>query len=313
MFFLSSFFLLIFVLIGVAYYTLLERKMLGYIQSRSGPNKLGFKGLFQPFSDALSLFSKEFNYFYFGNYLIFYFMPFLMFIFSLIYWFMYILWLNFISFELGGLFLFSLLGFSVYFTMISGWSSMSLYSLLGGMRSISQSISYEVSFYMIFILFFLVIGSFNFLLFYYFQLYMWFMFFFFPLFFIFFSSVLAESNRSPFDFSEGESELVSGFNVEYSSIWFSLFFLSEYGLMMFMSYLGCLMFMCSDLYSIFFFISIIFLSFVFIWVRSSFPRYRYDKLMMLNWKLYLPLILNFFFCFIIFLMYIYFIKFSNFF
>nr|YP_010990603.1 NADH dehydrogenase subunit 1 [Nisia atrovenosa]WOW98930.1 NADH dehydrogenase subunit 1 [Nisia atrovenosa] len=311
MFFFSCLILFLFILIGIAFFTLLERKILSYVQSRSGPFKVGMLGLFQPFGDALKLFSKEFNYFYFGNYVIFYFMPFLMFIFSLIYWLMYIIWLNFISFELAGLFLFSLLGFSVYFTMISGWSSMSIYSLLGGMRSISQSISYEVSFYLVFILFFFIMGGFNFILFYYFQIYIWFLFFFFPLFFIFFSSVLAESNRSPFDFSEGESELVSGFNVEYSSIWFSLFFLSEYGLMMFMSFIGCLMFFCSDLYSFIYFLKVVFLSFLFIWIRSCFPRFRYDKLMILNWKLYLPICLNMFFCFLIFVIYIYFINFSK--
>nr|WOW98917.1 NADH dehydrogenase subunit 1 [Metanigrus sp.] len=304
----SCFFLYLFIFIGVAFFTLLERKILSFIQFRSGPFKVGLVGIFQPFSDALSLFSKEFNFMFFGNFFFYYCMPFFSLLISMVFWLLYPFFFNLISFDLGGLFLICLLGLGVYFIMISGWSSFSLYSLLGGMRSISQSISYEVSYFFIFIFFFLLMGGFNLILFYYFQIYIWFLFFFFPLFFIYFSCVLAESNRSPYDFSEGESELVSGFNLEYSSLWFSFFFLSEYMMMMFMSFLSCMFFFCSDLFTFFFFFSVLFFVFLFIWIRSTFPRFRYDKLMYLSWSIYLPCLLNLFFCLIYFKMNICFIQ-----
>nr|YP_011014861.1 NADH dehydrogenase subunit 1 [Gergithus yunnanensis]WQB38542.1 NADH dehydrogenase subunit 1 [Gergithus yunnanensis] len=310
MFFFSVLFLVLFVLLGVAFFTLFERKILGYVQFRKGPNKLGYLGLFQPFSDALSLFSKEYYFLVFGNYLIYYFVPMVGLVVSLSFWFLYPFFFNFISFVLGLLFFLCCSGFSVYFIMIGGWSSNSVYSMLGCLRSVSQSISYEICFFLIIMCMIVYVESFNLIDFFFFQLYVWFFFLCLPLVFIFFSCILAETNRSPFDFSEGESELVSGFNVEYSSFSFSLFFLSEYGSMFFMSFFLVILFFGGDCLNFFFFLKVLFFVYLFIWIRGTFPRYRYDKLMGLCWKLYLPVVLNYFFFFMFLSIFMYFIFFS---
>nr|YP_002836179.1 NADH dehydrogenase subunit 1 [Geisha distinctissima]ACI28663.1 NADH dehydrogenase subunit 1 [Geisha distinctissima] len=294
MFFLTVFFLIIFVLVGVAFFTLFERSVLGFIQFRKGPFKVGLMGLFHPFSDALSLFSSEFHFWFFGNYFIYYFVPGLGLAVSLLMWLIYPFFFNIICFNLGLLFFLCCSGLGVYFIMIAGWSSNSIYSLLGSVRSVAQSISYEVCFFLIILCLVVYIESFNLIDFFFFQFYVWFIFMCFPLFFVFFSCCLAETNRSPFDFSEGESELVSGFNVEYSSFMFSLFFLSEYSNMMFMSFFLVFFFWGVDLMNFFFFLSVLFFVFCFIWVRGTFPRYRYDKLMYISWSCYLPLSLNYF-------------------
>nr|QWS05433.1 NADH dehydrogenase subunit 1 [Cerynia lineola] len=312
MFFFDVFFLLIFVLLSVAFFTLFERKVLGYIQFRSGPSSVGILGLFQPFSDALKLFSSEFYYLVFGNYFIYYFVPSLGLMTSLLFWLLYPFFFNMISFGLGLLFFLCCSGMGVYFIMIAGWCSNSIYSLLGAMRSVAQSISYEVCFFLIILCLVVYTESFNLVDFFFFQVYVWFFFICFPLFFVFFSCCLAETNRSPFDFSEGESELVSGFNVEYSSFMFSLFFLSEYSSMLFMSFFLVFFFWGGDLMNFFFFIKVLFFVFCFIWVRSTFPRYRYDKLMYISWKCYLPLSLNYFFYFICLKLFFYYIFFSLF-
>nr|YP_010235794.1 NADH dehydrogenase subunit 1 [Bambusicaliscelis flavus]QTD82412.1 NADH dehydrogenase subunit 1 [Bambusicaliscelis flavus] len=310
MFFLSFFFLIIFILLGVAYFTLFERKILGYVQFRKGPNSVGVLGLFQPFSDALKLFSKEYYFLIFGNYFIYFFVPILGLVISLIFWLLYPLYFNFITFVYGLLFFLCCSGVGVYVIMISGWSSNSIYSMLGSMRSVAQSISYEVCFFLVIFCFIIFFSSFSLFIFIYVQFNMWIFFVCFPLFFVFFSCCLAETNRSPFDFSEGESELVSGFNVEYSSFMFSLFFLSEYSNMMFMSFFVVLMFFGSDVYSVFFFLKFVFFLFFFVWVRCTFPRYRYDKLMYLSWSCYLPVVLNYLFFFISLKIYLFFIFFS---
>nr|QWZ47768.1 NADH dehydrogenase subunit 1 [Loxocephala perpunctata] len=310
MYFLSVFFMFIFVMLGVAFFTLFERKILGYIQFRKGPNKVMYLGMFQPFSDGLKLFSKEFYFLIFGNYFIYYFVPIVGLMVSLIFWLLYPLYLNFLSMVLGVLFFLCCSGLGVYFIMISGWSSNSIYSLLGSLRSVAQSVSYEVCFFLIILCFIIYIESFNMVNFMILQFYIWFFFLCMPLFFIFFSCCLAETNRSPFDFSEGESELVSGFNVEYSSFSFSLFFLAEYSNMMFMSFLLTLMFFGGNLFSLFFFLKVIFFIFLFIWIRGTFPRYRYDKLMYLSWKCYLPIVLNYFIYFISLSVFMFFIIFS---
>nr|WOW99151.1 NADH dehydrogenase subunit 1 [Tropiduchidae sp. 1 WQW-2023a] len=298
MFFFSVVFLFIFILVGVAFFTLFERKILGYIQFRSGPNKVGFLGLFQPFSDALKLFSKEFYFLVFGNYLIYFLVPMISLVVSLCFWLLYPFFFNFLSFHYGLLYFFCCSGVGVYFIMIAGWSSNSMYSMLGCLRAVAQSISYEVCFFLVILCLVLFVESFNLLDYFYFQLYVWFIFLSFPLFLVFFSCILAETNRSPFDFSEGESELVSGFNVEYSSFSFSLFFLSEYSSMMFMSFFLVVFFLGGDFFSFFFFLKFIFIVFIFIWVRGSFPRYRYDSLMYMSWKCYLPVVLNYFIYFV---------------
>nr|WOW99099.1 NADH dehydrogenase subunit 1 [Paravarcia sp.] len=307
MFVISFSFLMIFILLSVAFFTLFERKVLGYIQFRKGPNSVGVMGLFQPFCDALKLFSKEYYFLVFGNYFIYYLVPMLGLIVSLIFWFLYPFYLNFISFVLGLFFFLCCSGLSVYFIMIAGWCSNSIYSMLGSMRSVAQSISYEVCFFLIILCIVIFVESFNLIDFFFFQYYIWFFFLCFPLFMIFFSCILAETNRSPFDFSEGESELVSGFNVEYSSFSFSLFFLSEYSSMLFMSFFSVIIFFGGNLFSLLFFLSVIFFVFLFIWIRGSFPRYRYDKLMYLSWKVYLPVVLNYILYFIFLSVYFYFI------
>nr|AZZ89114.1 NADH dehydrogenase subunit 1 [Magadhaideus sp. n. SX-2018] len=312
MFFFSVLFLFVFILLGVAFFTLFERKVLGYIHFRKGPNKVGVLGLFQPFSDALKLFCKEFYFLSFGNYMIYYFVPMLGLVISLSFWLLYPFFYNMISFVFGLMFFLCCSGLGVYVIMVAGWSSNSVYSMLGCLRSVAQSISYEVCFFLIVICFIVCVESFNLVDYYFFQNYIWFFFFSFPLFMVFFSCILAECNRTPYDFAEGESELVSGFNLEYSSFSFSLFFLSEYSSMMFMSFLVCLIFFGGDYYSFFFFLKVLLMIFLFIWVRGSLPRYRYDKLMYLSWKCYLPLVLNYLFFFIFLSVYMFFIKFSNF-
>nr|YP_010253730.1 NADH dehydrogenase subunit 1 [Cochylimorpha cultana]QTZ18141.1 NADH dehydrogenase subunit 1 [Cochylimorpha cultana] len=286
------------VLIGVAFLTLLERKVLGYIQIRKGPNKLGFMGILQPFSDAIKLFTKEQMYPLFSNYLVYYFSPIFSFFLSLLIWMVIPYYFNMISFNLGFLFFFCCTSMGVYMLMIAGWSSNSNYSLLGGLRAVAQTISYEVSLALIMLSVIIMIMDFNLLKFSYYQSLIWFMFVMFPLSLCWLSSALAETNRTPYDFAEGESELVSGFNIEYSSGGFALIFLAEYSSILFMSMLYVLMYMGGYTLSIFFYLKLVFISFFFIWVRGTLPRYRYDKLMYLAWKSYLPLSLNFLMLFI---------------
>nr|AML26390.1 NADH dehydrogenase subunit 1 [Staphylinidae sp. BMNH 1274634] len=289
----SSLILLIGVLVGVAFLTLLERKVLGYIQIRKGPNKVGMLGLLQPFSDAIKLFTKEGINPLMSNFNMYYIMPVLNLFLSLLLW-MSMPYLSVLfNFNLGIMFILCCSSLSVYTIMIAGWSSNSNYSLLGGLRSVAQTISYEVSLFLIMLSFLFLVMSLSLLDFMKFQMYLWFIFFTFPLSIMFFVSCLAETNRTPFDFAEGESELVSGFNVEYSGGGFALIFLAEYASILFMSMLCCMLFLGGDIYSYFFFIKIGLMSFLWLWVRGTLPRFRYDKLMYLAWKSYLPVSLNF--------------------
>nr|YP_010946309.1 NADH dehydrogenase subunit 1 [Allacta bimaculata]AVN67225.1 NADH dehydrogenase subunit 1 [Allacta bimaculata]WGO57027.1 NADH dehydrogenase subunit 1 [Allacta bimaculata] len=292
-FFLVGLFLMIFVMIGVAFLTLLERKILGYIHIRKGPNSVGLIGLFQPFGDAIKLFSKEQSFPYMSNYLSYYFSPVFSLFLSLLLWLLIPYFNGFCFFDLGLLFFLCCTSLSVYTLMIAGWSSNSNYSLLGGLRSVAQTISYEVSLALILMSFIFFVNSYNMINFYYYQYYAWFFFIFFPLSMMWFVSCLAETNRTPFDFAEGESELVSGFNVEYSGGGFALIFLAEYSSILFMSLLFCIIFFGCDLMSFIFYLSLVFISFIFIWIRGSLPRFRYDKLMFLSWKSFLPMSLNY--------------------
>nr|WAX39232.1 NADH dehydrogenase subunit 1 [Anaplecta sp. 8 ZQW-2020] len=296
--FVVVFFLLIFVLVGVAFLTLLERSVLGYIHIRSGPNSVGYLGLLQPFSDAIKLFSSEQTYPYSSNYISYYFSPVFGLFLSLVVWSLVPYTSGMIFFNVGLLFFLCCTSLGVYTIMIAGWSSNSNYSLLGGLRSVAQTISYEVSLALVMLSFVFLVGSYDLVDFYYYQFSLWFFFIFIPLCMVWFVSSLAETNRTPFDFAEGESELVSGFNVEYSSGGFSLIFLAEYASILFMSLLFCLFFLGGDLDNLFFFLKVVFLSFLFIWVRGTLPRYRYDKLMGLAWSGYLPLSLNYLFFFV---------------
>nr|YP_010610503.1 NADH dehydrogenase subunit 1 [Agrilus discalis]WAP90843.1 NADH dehydrogenase subunit 1 [Agrilus discalis] len=294
MFFISLLFLVICILLGVGFLTLLERKVLGYIQIRKGPNKVGILGLPQPLGDGLKLFSKEQVFPLMSNFFIYYLSPILNLFLALLIWLCMPFLLGFLNFNFGVLFFLCCSSLSVYTIMLSGWSSNSIYSLLGGLRSVAQTISYEISLSLVLMSFLIFILSLNLFDFSFFQHYMWGLMTFFPLALIWFISSLAETNRTPFDFAEGESELVSGFNVEYSAGGFALIFLAEYANILFMSMLFSLFFMGGDFFSWLFFFKLVFISFCFIWVRGTLPRYRYDKLMYLAWQSFLPVALNFF-------------------
>nr|AYW52362.1 NADH dehydrogenase subunit 1 [Erotylinae sp. 2 ACP-2013] len=289
----SSLILIICVLVSVAFFTLLERKVLGYIQIRKGPNKVGIMGILQPFSDAIKLFSKEQTFPFMANKLLYYFSPILNLLLALILWVSIPMWTVFFSFNYSFLFLLSISSLSVYSVMLAGWSSNSNYSMLGSIRAIAQTISYEVSLILLLMSFLFLILSLNLIDLMKYQEYIWFLFVMFPLCLMWMVSMLAETNRTPFDFAEGESELVSGFNVEYSSGGFAMIFLSEYSNILFMSFVSSMLFLGGDLISMFFFMKFIFLSFFWLWARGTLPRYRYDKLMYLAWKSYLPVSLNF--------------------
>nr|CAH59816.1 NADH dehydrogenase subunit 1 [Zygaena olivieri dsidsilia] len=293
LFFIGGLLLVLGVLIGVAFLTLLERKVLGYIQIRKGPNKVGFMGILQPFSDAIKLFTKEQTYPMFSNYLAYYFSPIISFILSLMIWLLIPYYFNMISFNLGLMFFLCCTSLGVYSVMIAGWSSNSNYALLGGLRSVAQTISYEVSLVLIMMSSIIFIMDFNLMMFNEYQNIIWFFFLMIPLSLCWFSSSLAETNRTPFDFAEGESELVSGFNVEYSSGGFALIFMAEYSSILFMSMFFSLMYLGGYNLNLIFYLKLVLISFLFIWVRGTLPRYRYDKLMYLAWKSYLPISLNF--------------------
>nr|QJT42854.1 NADH dehydrogenase subunit 1 [Agrilus mali] len=291
--FINLLLLVICVLLGVGFLTLLERKVLGYIQIRKGPNKAGLLGLPQPLGDGIKLFTKEQVFPLMSNFYIYYLSPVLNLFLALIIWLCMPFWFGFMNFNFGVLFFLCCSSLGVYTIMLSGWSSNSIYSLLGSLRSVAQTVSYEVSLALVLISFLIFIMSFNIFNFMVFQNYLWMIFSFLPLALIWFITSLAETNRTPFDFAEGESELVSGFNVEYSAGGFALIFLAEYANILFMSMLFSLFFMGSDFYSWLFFLKLGFISFCFIWVRGTLPRYRYDKLMYLAWKSFLPVSLNF--------------------
>nr|WIM00473.1 NADH dehydrogenase subunit 1 [Papilio krishna] len=293
MFIVGSLILIIGVMVGVAFLTLLERQVLGYIQIRKGPNKVGFMGILQPFADVVKLFTKEQTFPNNSNYMVYYFSPVVSFIVVLMSWLLIPYYFNFISFNLGILFFLCCTSIGVFTVMIAGWSSNSNYALLGGLRAVAQTISYEVSLALIMLSSIIMIMDFNMFNFFFYQEIIWFFFLMMPLSLCWLSSSLAETNRTPFDFAEGESELVSGFNIEYSSGGFTLIFLSEYASILFMSMLFVLLYMGGYSLSLIFYLKLSFISFLFIWIRGTLPRYRYDKLMYLSWKSYLPISLNF--------------------
>ena len=291
--------LLALIIVSVGFFTLLERNIIGLIHIRKGPNKLGFIGLFQPFRDGAKLFLKEQFFPINSNFIIYYVCPSLGLIQSLFLWLLFPYYINTINFDFGFLLFLCISSLGVYSLIVCGWSSNSVYSILGCIRRVSQAISYEVSLSIILLSFFLISDSYNFIKLHLIQRIRWFLFFSLPIFMCWFSCSLAETNRSPFDFSEGERELVSGFNIEYGSGGFAILFISEYARIIFIRFMSCIIFIGGDFYSFIFFVKIVILCFIFIWVRCSLPRYRYDKLMYLAWKCYLPLSLNFIIYFIL--------------
>nr|APX40654.1 NADH dehydrogenase subunit 1 [Crioceris asparagi] len=290
--FISNLILVVCVLISVAFITLLERKVLGYIQFRKGPNKVGFMGILQPFSDAIKLFTKEQVFPYMSNFNLYYICPLMNLGLALFIWMsLPFLSMN-INFNFSILFILCISSVSVYTVMLAGWSSNSIYSLLGSLRVVAQVISYEVSLFLILLSFLIMILSLNLLDMIKYQENIWFLFLMPMLCYMWLVSSLAETNRTPFDFAEGETELVSGFNVEYASGTFAMIFLAEYSNILFMSVLTSLLFLGGNLLSLTFFLKILMLVFFWIWVRGTLPRFRYDKLMYLAWKCYLPVSLN---------------------
>nr|YP_009947906.1 NADH dehydrogenase subunit 1 [Aclees cribratus]QOH97074.1 NADH dehydrogenase subunit 1 [Aclees cribratus] len=291
--FLSSLILLVCVLIGVAFLTLMERKVLGYIHIRKGPNKVGFIGMLQPFSDAIKLFTKEQTFPYMANLGLYYISPVMNLFLALLLWMCMPFFSINLNFNLSILFFLSISSLGVYTVMMAGWSSNSNYAMLGSMRAVAQTISYEVSLVLILLSYLFLILSFDIFSLMKYQEYIWFIFLMLPLSIMWLVSSLAETNRSPFDFAEGESELVSGFNVEYSSGGFAMIFLAEYASILFMSMACSMLFLGGNLNSFLFFLKVVLVSFFWVWVRGTLPRYRYDKLMYLAWKSYLPVSLNF--------------------
>jgi len=289
-------------LISVAYLTLAERKVMGSMHRRKGPNVVGFYGILQPLADGLKLLIKEPILPSSANLGIFLSAPILTFVVSLISWavipFGYGLVLS--DLNIGVLYVFAISSLGVYGIIMAGWSSNSKYAFLGSLRSAAQMVSYEVSIGLILITVLLCSSSLNISEIVLAQEEIWYMFPLFPLFVLFFISGLAETNRAPFDLPEAEAELVAGYNVEYSSMGFALFFLGEYANMIFVSVLCSLFFVGGWLppFNLYIFcwipsgfwlgLKTIFFLFCFIWVRASFPRYRYDQLMRLGWKVFLP-------------------------
>jgi NADH-quinone oxidoreductase subunit H len=296
-------------LIAVAYFTIAERKIMGAIQRRRGPNVVGYIGLLQPLADGLKLFVKETTLPTSANLNLFLLAPSLSFILSLIGWAVIPLADGIVICELnlGILYLFAISSLNVYGILFAGWSSNSKYAYLGALRSAAQMISYEISIGFTVLNVVVCAGSFNLSTIVLAQQKIWFIVPLLPIFIIFYVSMLAETNRHPFDLPEAEAELVSGYNVEYSAMTFALFFLGEYANMLLMSTFSSILFLggwlplINNFYLNLLIPSTIWLSLkivigvvFFIVTRATLPRYRYDQLMQLGWKCFLPLTIGYF-------------------
>ncbi len=291
------------VLISVAFLVYAERKVLALIQLRRGPNVVGPFGILQSFADALKLLTKENIVPANSNKIVFLLAPIITMVLSLAGWAVIPFAPNWViaDINVGIMYLFAVSSLGVYGIIMAGWASNSQYPFLGALRSAAQMVSYEVSIGFVIITVLLCVGSLNLSKIVEAQETVWFAIPLLPMFVVFFISALAETNRLPFDLPEDESTLVAGFFTEYSSASFVLFFLGEYASMILMSSMTVILFMGGwlppfDIYPlnaipgvIWFVIKIIFILFLFIWVRGTFPRYRYDQLMRLGWKIFLPL------------------------
>jgi len=271
-------------LVSVAFITLLERRVLGYIQVRKGPNKVGFIGVLQPFADAVKLFSKENNFLIWYNSLVYYGAPVLSLILILIFWLIFS-WDSSIGmgYELVFVIVISRLG--VYVVLGGGWASNSKYALLGAYRGVAQTISYEVGFRFILLGVLMFSISFNLINLIEIQECLYFLFGFWNLFVLWLVTILAETNRTPFDFAEGESELVSGFNVEYGGGGFAILFIAEYGNIIFISFLTSYIFLGGVGFIV---LKMMLVAIFFLWMRGTLARFRYDNLIILAWKILLP-------------------------
>lgn len=290
-------------LLAVAFFTVAERKVMGAMQQRKGPNVVGIFGLLQAVADGVKLLAKESVIPSNANVVIFLMAPIVTFMLSLVVWAAIPFGEGLVLSDLnvGILYIFAISSLGVYGIITAGWSSNSKYAFLGALRSTAQMVSYEVSIGLIIICVILCAGSLNLSEIIISQENMWYVVPLFPLFLMFFVSALAETNRAPFDLPEAEAELVSGYNVEYSAFGFALFFLGEYGNIIMMSSLTSILFLAGwlcplnifPLYLVpdfvWFSLKTVIIGFIFIWVRATFPRYRYDQLMRLGWKIFLPL------------------------
>lgn len=293
------------VLVSVAYLTYAERKVMGGMQRRQGPMTVGPFGLLQPIADGLKLFSKETIIPSQANRVVFLLAPMLLFALSLMAWAVIPFDKGWVlaNVNVGILYLFAVSSMTVYGVIMAGWASNSRYAFLGGLRSASQMVSYEVSMGLIIVCVLLCTGSLNLQDIVEAPRPVWLQLWLFPMFIVFLISILAETNRAPFDLPEGESEITGGFMVEYSAMAFALFFLGEYSAMILMSAMANILFLGGwlppfGIESLAFVPGIIWFAlktaavlFVFLWARATLPRFRYDQLMRLGWKIFLPLTL----------------------
>nr|YP_001054726.1 NADH dehydrogenase subunit 1 [Labracinus cyclophthalmus]BAF46779.1 NADH dehydrogenase subunit 1 [Labracinus cyclophthalmus]BBU25865.1 NADH dehydrogenase subunit 1 [Labracinus cyclophthalmus] len=294
----NSLTLIIFILLAVALLTLVERKVLGYMQLRKGPNVVGPYGLLQPIADGLKLFLKEPIRPSASSPILFMIAPMMALTLALTLWTPMPMPYPLADLNLGVLFILALSSLAVYSILGSGWASNSKYALIGALRAVAQTISYEVSLGLILLNAIIFTGGFTLQIFSVAQESIWLIIPAWPLAAMWYISTLAETNRAPFDLTEGESELVSGFNVEYAGGPFALFFLAEYANILLMNTLSAILFLGSTLMhsspettTILTMTKAALLSVVFLWVRASYPRFRYDQLMHLIWKSFLPLTL----------------------
>nr|YP_009412777.1 NADH dehydrogenase subunit 1 [Microcebus ravelobensis]AIW63765.1 NADH dehydrogenase subunit 1 [Microcebus ravelobensis] len=299
MFMVNLLLLIIPVILAMAFFTLIERKILGYMQLRKGPNIVGPHGLLQPFADAVKLFIKEPLRPLASSMSLYTIAPTLALSIALIMWIPMPFPLPLINMNMGLLFMLATSSLAVYSILWSGWASNSKYALIGALRAVAQTISYEVTLAIILLSIILMSGSFTLSNLITTQEYLWLIIPSWPLTMMWFISTLAETNRAPFDLTEGESELVSGFNVEYAAGPFALFFMAEYTNIIMMNALTTIIFLGTlynphmpEMYTTNFATKTLLLAMLFLWVRASYPRFRYDQLMHLLWKNFLPLTLS---------------------
>jgi len=302
LFIIKSLIYIIPILLSIAFLTLVERKVLGYSQFRKGPKIVGPYGLLQPFADALKLFIKETVKPSTASPFLFIFSPFLFLTLAITLWALVPFPKHMLKIKLSLLLVLGVSRLSVYSLIGAGWASKSKYSLIGGIRAVAQTISYEISISLILLSLLLWSNSFSLREIKKLQKETWILLPYFPLLIMWTVSTLAETNRAPFDLTEGESEIVSGYKVEYAGGPFALFFIAEYSKIIFMNFISVIIFLggrkpfskIPKVKRLIIAVKTILLVFFFIWVRASYPRFRYDQLMFLTWKKYLPLALGIF-------------------